>query len=179
MKTQHYDVRYERRTVALLSLGFGLVGLDRWIISPLFPSMMKDLGLNYQDLGNIIGALGLAWGASALVMGGLSDRLGRRKVLVGSIIMFSACSLLTGLAGGLMSLIMIRVVMGITEGAFSPAAVAAAAGASRPQRRGLDMGIQQSTFALFGIGLGPIIATQLLLVVPSWHWVFGIMLVPG
>lgn len=41
------------------------------------------------------------------------------------------------------------------------------------------MGTQQSTFALFGIGLGPIIATQLLLVLPSWHWVFGLMLLPG
>lgn len=179
MNRKQYDVGYERRTVLLLSLGFGLVGLDRWIISPLFPSMMKDLGLNYQDLGNIIGALGLAWGVSALVMGGLSDKLGRRKVLVASIIAFSLCSLLTGLSGGLMSLIIIRVIMGITEGAFSPTAVASTAEASRPHRRGLNMGIQQSTFALFGVGLGPIIATQLLLVLPSWHWVFAIMIVPG
>ncbi|UPO77264.1 MFS transporter [Arthrobacter sp. Helios] len=179
MSQKQYDVGYERRTVLLLSLGFGLVGLDRWIISPLFPSMMKDLGLNYQDLGNIIGALGLAWGVSALVMGGLSDKLGRRRVLVGSIIAFSLCSLLTGLSGGLMSLIIIRVIMGITEGAFSPTAVASTAEASRPHRRGLNMGMQQSTFALFGVGLGPIIATQLLLVLPSWHWVFGIMIIPG
>ncbi|MFP3578964.1 MFS transporter [Arthrobacter sp. SIMBA_036] len=179
MKTEQYDIGHERRTVLLLSLGFGLVGLDRWIISPLFPSMMKDMGLNYQDLGNIIGALGLAWGVSALIIGGLSDKLGRKKVLVGSIILFSLCSLLTGLASGLFSLILVRVIMGITEGAFGPTAVAATAESSRPKRRGLNMGIQQSTFALFGIGLGPIIATQLLQVVPSWHWVFGIMLIPG
>ncbi|MFF9127162.1 MFS transporter [Streptomyces sp. NPDC014889] len=69
--------------------------------------------------------------------------------------------------------------MGITEGAFTPTAVAATAEASRPERRGLNMGMQQSTFALFGIGLGPIIATQLLRVLPSWHWVFGLMPVPG
>lgn len=61
MTPREHDIRYERSAVLLLALGFGLVGLDRWIISPLFPSMMKDLGLNYQDLGNIVGALGLAW----------------------------------------------------------------------------------------------------------------------
>ncbi|MFE9310573.1 MFS transporter [Streptomyces sp. NPDC088353] len=179
MRPREYDVRYERSAVVLLSLGFGLVGLDRWIISPLFPSMMKELGLDYQDLGNIIGVLGLAWGCSSLLMGGLSDRLGRRRILVGSIVFFSVCSLLTGLVGGLVSLLMVRVIMGVTEGAFTPTAVAATAEASRPERRGLNMGMQQSTFALFGIGLGPIIATQLLRVLPSWHWVFGLMLVPG
>ena len=171
--------RYERNAVILLALGFGLVGLDRWIISPLFPAMMADLELDYADLGNIIGALGLAWGISALFMGRLSDRFGRRKVMVPGIILFSLCSVFTGLAGGLMSLILIRALMGVTEGAFSPTAVASTAEASAPKRRGLNMGFQQSTFALFGIGLGPIIATQLLVVLPSWRWVFAIMVIPG
>lgn len=124
--------RYERNAVVLLALGFGLVGLDRWIISPLFPAMMEDLNLDYSDLGNIVGALGLAWGISALFMGRLSDRFGRRKVMVPAIILFSLCSVFTGLAGGLISLLLIRVAMGVTEGGFSPTAVAATAEASAP-----------------------------------------------
>lgn len=171
--------RYERNAVILLALGFGLVGLDRWIIAPLFPAMMVDLDLDYADLGNIIGILGLTWGVSALFMGRLSDRFGRRRIMVPGIILFSLCSVFTGLAGGLMSLLIVRAMMGVTEGAFSPTAVAATAEASAPKRRGLNMGIQQSTFALFGIGLGPIIATQLLVVLPSWHWVFALLVVPG
>lgn len=171
--------RYERGIVIIMALGFGLVGLDRWIIAPLFPAMMIDLDLDYSDLGNIIGALGLAWGVSALFMGRLSDRFGRRAVMIPAVVIFSLCSVFTGLAGGLMGLVLIRVLMGVTEGAFSPTAVASTAEASAPQRRGLNLGIQQSTFALFGIGLGPIIATQLLVILPSWRWVFGIMLVPG
>ena len=47
------DTSYEWKAVTLLGLGFGLVALDRWIIAPLFPFMMKDLGLGYQELGNI------------------------------------------------------------------------------------------------------------------------------
>ena len=37
MQTQKWDTSYEWKAVLLLSLGFGLVGLDRWIIAPLLP----------------------------------------------------------------------------------------------------------------------------------------------
>jgi len=47
------DSRYEVKAVGLLALGFGMVGLDRFIINPLFPAMQKELGLNYQELGLI------------------------------------------------------------------------------------------------------------------------------
>ena len=75
--------------MTLLGLGFGLVGLDRWIIAPLFPFMMKDLNLGYQDFGNLIGILGLCWGVFAIIMGGVSDKIGRRKVLIPAILLFS------------------------------------------------------------------------------------------
>src|ERR1700691_5911201 len=174
-----YDRSYQWKAVTLLGLGFGLVGLDRWIIAPLFPAMMKDLHLGYQDLGNLIGILGICWGVFAVVAGGISDRIGRRKVLIPSIILFSILSGLSGLAGGLLSLMVIRAVMGVNEGSFCPASFAATNEASPPARRGINQGIQQSSFALFGLGFGPIIATQLLAVVPSWRWVFFIVAIPG
>ena len=43
-----WDTAYEWKAVTLLGLAFGLVGLDRWIIAPLLPSIMKDLNLDYQ-----------------------------------------------------------------------------------------------------------------------------------
>src|SRR4026208_788124 len=127
--TDTHDKNYELQVVILLTLGFGLVGLDRWIIAPLFPAMMKDLSLNYQDLGNLIGALGLAWGVFAVVAGGLSDRLGRRKVLVPAIIGFSLLSGLAGIAQSLTMLIVPRALMGGTERPFLPTRLAAAGGA--------------------------------------------------
>jgi predicted MFS family arabinose efflux permease len=178
-ESRKWDTSYEWKAVTLLGLGFGLVGLDRWIIAPLFPSMMKDLHLNYQDLGNIVGILGLCWGFFAIVMGGVSDKIGRRKVLIPAIFMFSILSGLSGLATGFLSLILIRGIMGLTEGSFCPTSFAATNEASKPDRRGFNQGIQQSAFALFGLGLGPIIATQLLGVVPSWRWVFFIAAIPG
>ena len=59
-------------------LGFGLVGIDRYLITPLFPIIANDLHLGYGDIGTIAGALAIAWSIAALLMGNLSDRIGRR-----------------------------------------------------------------------------------------------------
>ena len=87
-----FDKKYEWKAVTLLSLGFGLVGLDRWIISPLLPAIVKDLNLNYQDAGYLFGALGMSWGLFAILAGSLSDKFGHRKILIPSIILFSLLS---------------------------------------------------------------------------------------
>jgi len=178
MKVNQWDTSYEWKAVTLLALGFGLVGLDRWLIAPLFPSIMKDLHLDAQDVGNCIGILGLSWGIFAALMGGISDRIGRRKVLIPAIIVFSLLSGFSGLAGGLTGLLAVRALMGIAEGSFCPTSFAATADASHPKRRGFNLGLQQSGFALFGLALSPIIATQLLGVM-SWRWVFVLVSIPG
>jgi MFS family permease len=174
-----WDTNYEWKAVSLLALGFGLVGLDRWIIAPLFPFMAKDLGLDYQAIGNLVGILGMVWGVFAVISGRVSDRIGHRKILVPAVLMFSFMSGMSGLANGLAALIVIRGVMGLLEGSYCPTSFAATAAAAHPSRRGLLQGLQQSGFALFGFGLGPIIATQLLAVVPSWRWVFWVVAIPG
>ncbi|BBP99875.1 MFS transporter [Burkholderia sp. SFA1] len=178
MKSNRWDTSYEWKAVTLLALGFGLVGLDRWLIAPLFPSIMKDLHLTAQDVGNCIGILGLSWGVFAALMGGISDKIGRRKVLIPAIIGFSLLSGFSGVAGGLASLLAVRALMGVAEGSFCPTSFAATADASHPKRRGFNLGLQQSGFALFGLALAPIIATQLLGVM-SWRWVFALVSIPG
>ena len=175
-----WDTTYEWRVVTLLGLGFGLVGLDRWIIASLLPfGMAADLGLNVQDGGNVIGALGLAWGVFAIFSGRFADKIGHRRILIPAILLFSLLSGFSGMTTGLMGLLLVRGLMGAMEGSYCPTSFTAVAAASRPTRRGFNQGLQQSGFALLGLGLGPIIATQLLRVVPSWHWVFWICAVPG
>ena len=173
-----WDATYEWRIVTLLTIGFGLVGLDRWVISALFPAMARDLHLNYQELGVTIGALGIAWGLFSIIGGGLGDRFGRRRILVPAIVGFSLLSGVSGLAAGLSSLLAIRIIMGANEGAFCPVSFAAVSEASLPTRRGMNLGITQSAFPLFGLALGPIIATQLLRVT-TWRWAFVLVGVPG
>jgi MFS family permease len=175
----HWDTAYEWKAVALLGLGFGLVGLDRWIIAPLFPFIAADLKLADGDIGRLAGILGVLWGVFAIFSGRLSDSIGHRKVLVPAILLFSLLSGLSGIAQGLTALILLRALMGAMEGTYCPTSFTAVAAASKPVRRGFNQGLQQSGFALFGLALGPIIATQLLNVVPSWRWVFWIVAIPG
>ncbi|WP_420232754.1 MFS transporter [Pseudomonas sp. ABY48] len=174
-----HDTRYEWKSVLLLALGFGLVGLDRWILAPLFPAMMQDLQLSYSQLGTLVGALALTWGAFSILIGNVSDRVGRRAILIPALIIFSLLSGFSGMATSFLSLLLVRSLMGAAEGAFCPVSVAATAEASHPRRRGLNQGLQLSTFALFGFGIAPILATQLLTVVPSWREVFMLVALPG
>lgn len=173
-----WDVSYEWKAMLVMSLAFGLVGIDRFILPPLFPAMMQDLHLTYQNLGSLVGVLGMAWGASAFLTGLLSDRLGRRSILVPSVVIFSLLSVLSGMATGLVSLLMIRIVMGVFEGPVASTGVAVAVEASHPSRRGMNNGIFQCTVSLFGSGVGPILATQLLLIT-TWRHVFWIVGLPG
>lgn len=172
------DAGYEWKTVTLLCLGFGLVGIDRFMILPLFPVISQELNLNYQDLGQITGVLAIAWGVAALFMGNLSDRIGHRKVIIPAVVVFSLLAGLSGLATGVGSLLLIRALMGLAEGAYTPASIVATIDASHPARQGMNVGIQQAALPLFGLGIAPILVTQLLKVV-EWHWIFAMVSIPG
>jgi predicted MFS family arabinose efflux permease len=169
---------YELRAVTILSLGFGLVGIDRFMISAMFPTIARDLQLGYGDIGTITGALSIAWGVSALFMGNLSDRIGRRKVLVGSLLVFSLLIGTSSLAAGFAALVLVRVLMGFADGAYTPASILATIEASPPERHGRNLGIQQMMTPLLGLGIAPIVVTQLLQVM-DWRWIFPMVVLPG
>ncbi|MEM1146160.1 MAG: MFS transporter [Pseudomonadota bacterium] len=174
-----YDPKYERRAIILLSLGFGVVGLDRFIINPLFPVMAEDLNLSLQDQGLIAGVLALTWGLSGIFSGNLCDRIGIKKVLVGSVIIFSCLVAFSGLAAGLISLLIIRALMGFAEGGYVPASIVATVDASRSDRIGMNIGIQQMSMPFFGLFIGPLLAIGLLGILPGWEYVFGVIAIPG
>ena len=174
-----WDRAYEFKVVALMTIGFGLVGLDRFIINPLFPVIQKELNLNYQDLGLISGILALAWGVASVLSGPLSDRHGRMQVMVPAVLVFSLLVGTTGLATGLYSMLLVRSLMGLAEGGYVPPSIVATIEASKPSRMGLNIGIQQMAAPFVGLGLGPVIAIALLDVLPSWRWVFVVAALPG
>jgi MFS family permease len=170
--------RRENRIVAVLALGFGLVGIDRFLITTLFPVIARDLHLDYGDIGIITGALAIAWGIAALFVGNLSDRIGRRRVLTASLIVFSLLIGASGMATGLIGLIAVRLVMGLADGAYTPASIAGTLDASGPGRRGFNIGIQQMMLPLFGLGLAPLIVAEALRFI-DWRWIFLVFVLPG
>lgn len=84
----------------------------------------------------------------------------------------------SGLAAGLGSLILVRVIMGLADGAFTPASITATIEASAPQRRGLNIGIQQTMAPLFGLGIAPLMVSGLLHLV-GWRLIFSLFALPG
>ena len=168
----------ELSTVAILTLGFGLVGIDRFLISTLFPTIAHDLHLGYGDIGTITGALAIAWGIAALFMGNLSDHIGRRRVLVGALLAFSLMIGASGLASGLLGLVLVRLIMGFADGAYAPASISATIEASPPERHGRNIGIQQMMLPLLGLGVAPLMVTALLRVI-EWRWIFVVFALPG
>jgi len=170
---------YERRMIILLSLSFGLVGLDRFIIMPLFPVIMHDLALDYQDLSMLSAILAFAWGGSALFMGAAIRVLGTKKLLVLSITLLSLLAGASALITSLVGLVLLRALMGVCEGAFTPVSIIVTDEVSQPCRRGLNLGIQQALFPIIGLCLGPLLAGVLLEVFGSWRAVFAIISLPG
>jgi MFS family permease len=173
-----HDPRYEAQAVILLSLGFGLVGFDRMMILPLFPTLMRELSLTYADIGLITGALGVSWALCALMAGHISDLFGARRTLIVAMTAFSLLVGVTGFATGLLMLVAMRTLMGAAEGAFVPPSIAATSDAARPSRRGLVLGLQQMASPLFGLTLAPLVVTQLLGVMP-WRTIFLLLALPG
>jgi predicted MFS family arabinose efflux permease len=173
-----WDTRYEFKAVLMMSLAFGLVGLDRFILLPLLPAISADLGLNYTQGNALVSALAVAWGVAAIFAGNLSDHLGRRAVLVPSVALFSLMSVFSGMAGGLTALLLIRALMGVSEGAVASTGVAVTVEASHPKRRGMNNGFFQCSISFFGLAVAPILATQLL-EHTTWRNIFYIVGVPG
>lgn len=169
-----WDAAYEWKAVSLIALGTALVGIDRYMLLPMFPTLMRDLGFGYREVGELTGSLGFAYGFSSLILGSLSDRVGRRTVVVLAALSFSLLVGFSGLVAGLASFLVIRALMGVADGAYMTPAIVTTLEASKPSRKGMNIGIQLMMLPLFGLALSPIVVTQLLRVI-SWRWVFGIV----
>jgi len=113
-------------------------------------------------------------------MGSLSDRFGRRKmILVVATLVFSAASVLSGLATGFIALLGARMLMGIAEGGIMPITQTLIAAEVSPERRGLAHGITQNVGAnLLANFLGPIVVVAIALAL-GWRNAFFLVAIPG
>ena len=176
---QKWDTDYEWKIVLLLGLGFGLVGMDRFVIGPLWNTIAADVGLDPGAIGTLAGLTAVAWGTFAIIFGRLADIWGHRKILIWSVLLYSIFGGITGLAGSMAFFILARTFLGLFEGAYTPTSFAAVAVASKPTRRGLNQGLQQCGVSLLGLALAPILATQLLAAGLSWRMIFVVIAAPG
>ena len=172
--------RYETRLMAVLCLTFGFVFFDRNAMSYLGPFVQKDLNLNNTEVGWLSSALSFAFALSALGIGYLSDKTGKRKsILVVTVVVFSLCSVLSGLASSFAVLLMSRLLMGTAEGGVLPISQSLIALESDEKRRGLNAGVMQNLGSnLIGSSIAPIV---LVAIANAYHWraAFYIAAIPG
>jgi MFS family permease len=171
---------YELRVVVLLGLAFGFAFFDRQALTYLGPFVQADLDLNNEQLGWANSGLSATWALGAFVVGRWSDSIGLRKpFLIGALVLFSACSVLSGLAWSFGTLLASRIVMGLAEGPFLPICLAIIAAASADSRRGLNSGLVQNTFgSIIGNALAPFVLVRIA-VAYGWQEAFFIAGIPG
>jgi EmrB/QacA subfamily drug resistance transporter len=150
-----------------------MVVLDIAIVNVALPSIQQDLGIGMSSLQWIVIAYGLVLGGFLLLGGRMGDLLGRRRMLLTGLTLFSAASLLAGVAESAGLLISARALQGFGAALIAPAALSILAvtfteGAERNRALGI-FGAVAGVSASVGV-----IASGLLTDGPGWRWVFFI-----
>src|SRR5216110_1417220 len=99
--------------LALLSAVQFMVVLDMAIVNVALPSIQTDLGFSQQNLQWVISAYALVFGGFLLLGGRAADLLGRRRIFLAGVVVFTLASLFAGLAWSEPSLIVARSVQGL------------------------------------------------------------------
>lgn len=172
------NAHYELGIVILLALLVGIVMMNRLAIVYLFPFIIPEFKISYAQAGGLASILAITSAFAIWFFGGLSDRVGRKIILIPGTIFFSIMSWFSGLTYSFLQMFLARGLMGIGLGAILPASIATIAIESTPNRRGLNFGMQQALGPLVSVGIGAILVTQLTKMM-SWRMVFFVVGIPG
>ncbi len=163
----------DRRYLALLVLcaGMLMIILDQTIVNVALPAIQRDLGFSAAGLAWVINGYLIAFGGLLLLAGRLGDLVGRRRVFLAGLAVFTAASLLCGLAGSPEMLIGARFVQGL-GGALSSAVILGMIVTLFPRPREQARAIGVFSFvASAGASIG-LLAGGVLTETLDWHWIF-------
>jgi EmrB/QacA subfamily drug resistance transporter len=159
--------------LALLCGAFFMVILDATIVLVALPSIQSDIGFSEQSLQWVLSAYALTFGGLLLLGGRAADLLGRRRLFMTGVLLFTAASLMCGLAWSPAALLSARVAQGVGAAVMTPTALSIISttfteGAERNKALGI-------WGALGGVGAtaawligGPLVDG------PGWQWIFFI-----
>jgi predicted MFS family arabinose efflux permease len=170
--------RRESQVVAIMFVTWGVVFLDRMAVLYLAPYIAPDLHLSNPQVGFLAGVMAACWAVSALAFGAVSDRIGRKAVLVPMVLLFSVLSAVSGLAHDFGQLLLTRALLGLAEGPCWSVTMALVEESSSEQVRGRNVGIVVSAGAIIGLAIAPVLTTQIAEHF-GWRWAFFLAGVPG
>ena len=159
--------------LAIVAVAQFMVVLDTTVVNVALPTIKVHLGFSEQSLSWILNAYTLMFGGFLLLGGRAADRLGRRRLFVAGITLFSGASLVCGLAQSEAMLLVSRGAQGLGGAMVSPAALSIilTTFAEGPERnRALAVwGAVAGAGGAVGLLLGGVIVQAI-----GWRWVFFI-----
>jgi EmrB/QacA subfamily drug resistance transporter len=148
-----------------------MVVLDIAIVNVALPSIQADLGFSQENLQWVVSAYALVFGGFLLLGGRAADLLGRRRIFIAGLVVFTLGSLFAGLAWSEASLIGARAVQGLGAAIISPAALSILMTTfTEGRERNTALGVWGAVGgfgAAAGVLLGGIFTDAL-----SWEWIF-------
>jgi len=165
-------------SLLVLCTGFLLIVVDMTIVNVALPSIQADLGFSQSGLAWVVNAYLIAFGGLLLLAGRVGDLLGRKRVFLVGLAIFTGASVLCGLSFAQPMLIGARFVQGV-GGAVSSAVILAMIVTlfPEPNERAKAFGIF-SFVASAGAAVG-LLAGGLITQAVSWHWIFFVNLPIG
>jgi EmrB/QacA subfamily drug resistance transporter len=162
----------------VLCIGMLMIVLDQTIVNVALPSIQSDLDFSQSDLAWVVNAYLIPFGGLLLLAGRLGDLIGRKRVFLFGLAVFTGASLLCGLAESQAVLVGARFVQGI-GGALTSAVILGMIVTlfPEPAERAKAIGVYSfvaSAGASIGLLLGGVLTEAI-----SWHWIFFVNLPIG
>jgi EmrB/QacA subfamily drug resistance transporter len=173
-----FDSRKRWFALAVIVAAQFMVVLDVAIVNVALPSIKTDLHFSQESLQWVITAYAILFGGALLLGGRLADLLGRRRLFVAGLVLFTVSSLLDGLAWSEGSLIAFRSLQGLGAAMLSPAALSILTTTfAEGRERNLALGIwgaASGSGGAAGVLLGGALTSAF-----SWSWIFFINVPAG
>jgi len=157
-------------TLTVVALGVFMLLLDVTIVNVALPDIQRQLRASFSDLQWVIDAYALSLAALLLTAGSLGDLLGRRIVFATGVSIFTAGSLLCGLAQSPLFLSLARAGQGVGGAAMFATSLALLAQTFSGSERGVAFGVYGATTGI-AVAVGPVLGGAITSGL-SWRWIF-------
>jgi EmrB/QacA subfamily drug resistance transporter len=164
-------------TLVAVAVGLFMIMLDNTVVNVALPSIRRELDISISELEWVVNAYALTFGVLLLSGGKLADLLGRRRIFIVGLAIFTISSLFCGLAGSAGMLIGARVVQGVGAALMNPATLSIITATFPPRQRGTAIGIWAGVSAL-ALAIGPLVGGVITQHI-NWSWIFFINIPVG